>query len=51
VLTVVVFVVPCRCASVAELILHCKTTMRGIVEKLVKHDAEEVSVSQRLHVA
>ncbi len=32
-------------ASVAELILHCKTT-RGVVEKHVKDDAEFVAVSQ-----
>jgi hypothetical protein len=29
----------------AELILRCKTT-KGIVEKLVKHDADGVSVSR-----
>jgi hypothetical protein len=31
---------------VTELILRCKTT-KGVVEKIVKHDAEQVFVSQR----
>jgi hypothetical protein len=43
VLTVVVRVVPFSFASVAELILRCETT-KGVVEKRVKHDAEEVDV-------
>ncbi len=45
VLTVVVCVVSFAFASVAELILRCKTT-KGVVEQLVKHDAEVVEVSR-----
>jgi hypothetical protein len=45
VLTVVVCIVSFSFASVAALILRCKTT-QGVVEERVKHDADRVNVSR-----
>jgi hypothetical protein len=44
VLTVVVCVVSFRLLAVTELILRCKTTWKGVVERRVMHDAEDVFV-------
>jgi hypothetical protein len=44
--TVLTVVVLLSFAAVAEVVLRCKTTTRGVVEKRVKYDAAFVNVSR-----